>query len=515
MGVVLVSLAIFAACAPFAKTPLAPMPAFIPIYETALVVTDIVTAILLLGTFNFTRARALLLLSAGYLFTALITVAHALTFPGLFASGGLLGAGSQSTAWLYMFWHGGFPLLVIAYALGKKERRAGALREVPFSWLTAGTLAAVALVVAALTALATAGQSLLPTIMDGHGYTTAMVVVVSTVWALSVAALGVLWSRKPHSLLDLWLMVVMVAWILDIALSAVLNAGRFDLGFYAGRIYGLLASSFVLVVLLVQNGLLYTRLVHAYEGERRARTRMQEKSRELSAANQELDAFSYTVSHDLRAPLRHVQGYIELLERDAAGKISDKASRYLDIISNSAETMDKLIDDLLAFSKLGRGDLHETAVDMRMLVDACIAEMGPDTQGRIIEWMLAPLPTVSGDPALLRQVWANLLGNAVKYSRGRPVAHIEVGTAGMEGGRTVFFVRDNGAGFDMAHAARLFGVFQRLHSSREFEGTGVGLATVQRIVARHGGRAWAESVLGSGSTFYFTAGAPAAALRVA
>jgi light-regulated signal transduction histidine kinase (bacteriophytochrome) len=294
----------------------------------------------------------------------------------------------------------------------------------------------------------------------------------------------------------------------------VLNGGRFDLGFYAGRIYGLCASSFVLIVLLVQNGLLYTRLVHAYEGERRARTRMQEKSRELTAANQELDAFSYTVSHDLRAPLRHVQGYIELLERDAAGEISDKASRYLDIISNSAETMDRLIDDLLAFSKTGRGDLRETSVDMRVLIDTCIAELEPQTSGRAIDWAIAPLPLVRGDPGLLRQVWANLLGNAVKYSRGRARARIEVGTLGEEGARCVFFVRDNGAGFDMAHAGRLFGVFQRLHAAGEFEGTGVGLATVQRIVVRHGGRAWAESVPGQGSTFYFTAGMPSG-LRVA
>lgn len=504
LGVVVVSLLAFAATAPFAKTPLAPVPPFIPLHASALVVSDAVTAVLLFGTFGFTRSRSILILAAAYVFTALITIAHALSFPGLFAPMGLLGAGAQGTAWIYMFWHAGFPALVIAYALARQGWHSRVLVDVPLSRVVVATIAAVALVVAALTALATQGQILLPPIMAGHRYTSSMIGVVITVWGLSVAAVVVLWRSKPHTILDLWLMVVMCAWILDIALSAVLNAGRFDLGFYTGRIYGLMAATFVLAVLLVQNGMLYARLVQAYEGERRARGRMQAKSRELAAANLELDAFSYTVSHDLRGPLRHVQGYIELLRRDAGGPSSGNAGRYIGIIATSADEMGKLIDHLLAFSKMGRGEIEEVAVDMRPLIDACVAGLEAEARGREIDWRIGALPLTRGDPRLLRQVWANLLGNAVKYTRGRDRATIEIGSESREGDRAVFHVRDNGVGFDMAHARRLFTVFQRLHSAEEFEGTGVGLATAQRIVARHGGRIWAESKPGEGATFYFT-----------
>ncbi|HEX6736625.1 MAG TPA: MASE4 domain-containing protein, partial [Azonexus sp.] len=267
--VVLLSAASFVAIAPFAKLPLTPVWAFIPIYESVLVINDLITAVLLLGQFAMLRSKALLVLAAGYLFTAFMTVGHGLSFPGLFAPGGLLGAGTQSTAWLYMAWHGGFPLFVMAYAWLKD--RPNDILPAPFTPRTAivGCLAAVAALAAALTALATAGQALLPAIMQGNQYTPAMIGVVSTVWLLSLAALLILWRRRRHAVLDLWLMVVMCAWLFDIALSAVLNQGRFDLGFYAGRIFGLLAATFVLVELLVNNSLLYARLAELHASEHR------------------------------------------------------------------------------------------------------------------------------------------------------------------------------------------------------------------------------------------------------
>jgi PAS domain S-box-containing protein len=252
---------VFLAAAPFAKLPLGRIDAFIPMYESALVILDLITAVLLFGQFRFLGAPALCVLGGGYLFTALMTVTHALTFPGLFSPTGLLGAGPQSTAWLYMFWHGGFPLVVIAYAV-LKGRRRDTTRPVGRAIL--GSLVVVGAAVCGLTLLATAGQDTLPAIMRGDQYTPAMSVVVSGIWALSLVALIVLWTRRPHAVLDLWLMVVMCAWTFDIALAAVLNAGRFDLGFYAGRIYGLLAASFVLAVLLIENGLLYARLLGAH-----------------------------------------------------------------------------------------------------------------------------------------------------------------------------------------------------------------------------------------------------------
>jgi hypothetical protein len=209
LAVVLASVAVFLAAAPFAKLPLAQIGAFIPIYESALVINDLITAVLLFGQFGILRSRALLMLACGYLLTAFMAVAHALTFPGLFAPTGLLGAGPQSTAWLYMFWHGGFPLLVIAYALLKGEARDTTGAATGMAVLA--SVAAVLVAVCGLTLLATAGQDALPAIMQGNRYTAAMIVVVSSVWVLSLLALAVLWRRRPHSVLDLWLMVVMCA----------------------------------------------------------------------------------------------------------------------------------------------------------------------------------------------------------------------------------------------------------------------------------------------------------------
>jgi PAS domain S-box-containing protein len=268
-AVVAVSLAIFVAAVPFARMQLPAVWAFVPSYQSALAINDLITAILLYAQFPTFRSRGLLLLAGGYLFTALMGIVHALTFPGLFAPTGLLGAGPQTTAWLYMFWHSGFPILVIGYALLKDRDEGG---EMAPRWAGSGIAASVAAVVAMVTGLAllaTVGQDWLPLIMQGNGYTSTMIGIVSSTWAFSLAALAVLWFRRPHSVLDVWLMVVMCAWLADIALSAVLNAGRFDLGFYAGRVYGLAAASFVLMVLLLETGALYTQLAAMYEAERR------------------------------------------------------------------------------------------------------------------------------------------------------------------------------------------------------------------------------------------------------
>ena len=253
LGVVLFSAALFVALAPFARTPLTPLPAFIPIYQTALVINDLVTAVLLLGHFQVARTRALLVLGCAFMFTAFVTILHTLTFPGLFSPTGLLGANAQTTAWLYMFWHAGFPLLVIAYAFLKRDGG----RVVSILAMPAGILLAAAAAGGFLLLATVGAETLLPVIMDGNRYTGAMSYVVGTVWLLCLAALTVLWRARPHSVLDLWLMVVVCAWMFDIALSAVLNAGRFDLGFYAGRLYGLAAASFVLIVLLAETAQLY------------------------------------------------------------------------------------------------------------------------------------------------------------------------------------------------------------------------------------------------------------------
>jgi signal transduction histidine kinase len=234
----------------------------------------------------------------------------------------------------------------------------------------------------------------------------------------------------------------------------------------------------------------------------------QEELRSLNArladANKELESFSYSVSHDLRAPLRSINGFSQMLARDAGSTLSPEARRYLDIITGASRQMDQLIDDLLEFSKMGRVEMRHASVELDELVQETIRALEMATQGRNVAWRVAPLPRVVGDAAMLRQVFANLLGNAVKYTRPREAAVIEVGSAGEQDGRVTVLVRDNGVGFDMQYADKLFGVFQRLHRADEFEGTGIGLASVRRIIERHGGRTWAEAKAGEGAAFYFT-----------
>ena len=800
-AVVTVSALLFVAAIPFARQPLGAAWPFIPAYQSALALSDLITAVLLLGQFAVLRSRGLLLLGAGYVFAGLMAIFHALTFPGLFAPGGLLGAGAQTTAWLYMFWHAGFPLMVMAYALQSGARDAARVGgSTPAAMGLALCAAAVAAV--AVTLLATAGQAALPAIMQGHRYTEAMVIVVTSVWLLSLAALLALWRRKPHTVLDLWLMVVMCAWLFDIGLSAVFNAGRFDLGFYAGRLYGLAAATFVLGVLLLDHSVLFARLArhrereagllrdarqalahheqrlrilheidraivaqdtpesiaaavmqplrellgvarvianrfdlaagevewiaaagrrrlhvgpgvrysirlmgdieamrrgeaqridvhalpagpdreallasdvhvymavpmiaggeligalsfggasgdfppeqlavaqevatqlaiaisqarlhervrrHAGELERRVAERTAEledlynnapcgyhsvdadgrivrmndtwlawlgyareevvgkmhhadlmspesaerfrqeafplfrrqgwlkevefeyrrkdgssmpatlnatsiydaQGRYLTSRstvfditarkraeaavgelNRELESFSYSVSHDLRAPLRAIDGFGRILEEDYGPRLDDEGRRLLGVMRSSSKHMGQLIDDLLDFSRLGRLALDRREVDMTALAREVAQELA---QGAArVE--VAALPPGQADRALLRQVWSNLLGNALKYSGKRADPRVEVGGRA-DAAESVYWVRDNGVGFDMRYAAKLFGVFQRLHAADEFPGTGVGLAIVQRVVSRHGGRVWAEGAVGEGACFFFS-----------
>jgi signal transduction histidine kinase len=571
-----------------------------------------------------------------------------------------------------MFWHGGFPLFVIAYA---RLKSVPSVRSSTSNGTALVGIAALVGAVVALTWLATAGAALLPPIMNGNRYTGAMIFVVSSVWLLSLAALYALWRAKPHSVLDLWLMVVMCAWLCDIGLAAVFNAGRYDLGFYAGRLYGLLAASFVLVVLLFENAALHARLAGAHENDQRALARHAERlrilaaidraviaeqpadaiaaaviqplrellgvpraivnkfdlaggevewlaaagrrrthvgpgvryslalmgdvealqrgeaqlidvqrlprgaeadallasgvrwymampmiaggeligalsfggdSREFSteqlniarevatqlaiattqtrllervrahaaeleskvrsrtaaleAANRELESFSYSVSHDLRAPLRAIDGYARMLDEDYAERLDAEGRRLTGVVRANATKMGQLIDDLLAFSRLGRQALAKRSIDMTALAQEVVHELAPGSAARI---ELASLPAAAADRALLKQALLNLIGNALKYSAKRADPRVEVG-ARREAHENVYWVRDNGAGFDMRYAEKLFGVFQRLHSSDEFPGTGVGLAIVQRVITRHGGRVWAEGRPGEGATFFFS-----------
>lgn len=231
--------------------------------------------------------------------------------------------------------------------------------------------------------------------------------------------------------------------------------------------------------------------------------RVVERTAELTAANKELEAFTYSVSHDLRAPLRHVTGYANLVQKNASLQLDETNKRHIDVIADAAKKMGILIDDLLAFSRAGREEMQNKAVSLDHLVAESVAELKKEVEGRDVTWEIAELPEVYGDPAMLKLVFMNLISNALKFTGKREIAKIEIGSTTGDDNDIVVFVKDNGAGFDMKYSEKLFGVFQRLHRQDEFQGIGIGLANVRRIIHRHGGRTWAEGAVDEGATFYF------------
>jgi hypothetical protein len=230
---------------------------------------------------------------------------------------------------------------------------------------------------------------------------------------------------------------------------------------------------------------------------------LEQKNAELVDANADLEAFGYSVSHDLRAPLRHVQGFISLLEASAVAKLNDKERHHVNRIKESSKKMGQLIDDLLLFSRIGRTEMRKTLVDLDALLKEVLQQLQPELSNRNVQWTIHSLPQTPGDLNLLRQVWINLIANAIKYSRPRDPAKIEIAAA-VRDREIIFQIRDNGVGFNMKYAHKLFGVFQRLHAESQFEGTGIGLANVRRIIQKHGGRTWAEGKEEAGATFFFS-----------
>jgi signal transduction histidine kinase len=500
-AVLLVSGAIFLALAPFAKRPLGQVWAFIPIYESALVINDLVTAVLLFGQFSILRSRALQVLASAYLFTALMTIAHALTFPGLFAPTGLLGAGPQSTAWLYMFWHAGFPLLVIAYArLEASPSEARGETNRPLGAIVAS--AAAALVAASVfTFVATAGQDRLPGIMRGNHYSPALYAVIAGVWGLSFVALGVLWRRRPHSLLDLWLMVVMCAWLFDIGLAVVLNAGRFDLGFYAGRIYGLLAASFVLGVLLLENGMLYARLVQTHERERHERRRAKRAEEAATSANHAKSEFLSRMSHELRTPLNGILGFAQLLEREL--EQPEQREGVVHILKGGRHLLG-LINEILDIARIeaGKFSVSLEPVEASEVIASALDLVRPQAAARGIGLSTAVVwrGHVMADRQRFQQVLLNLLSNAVKYNR--PEGAVTVSCDRTPSGTCRLAVTDTGLGIAPERMPRLFTAFDRLDvQDGSIEGTGLGLALSKGLVEMMGGTLSATSTPGTGSTF--------------
>jgi signal transduction histidine kinase/ActR/RegA family two-component response regulator len=500
-AVVLVSAAIFVAAVPFAKVPLAQIPAFIPIYQSALTVNDLITAVLLFGQFSFLRSRGLLVLASGYLFTALMAMAHMLTFPGLFAPSGLLGAGPQSTAWLYMFWHGGFPLVVITYALPQhREHETNQLRGRTRVAVLA-SVAAVVAVAGGFALLATAGQDTLPAIMQGNHYTPAMIIVVSSVWALSLLALVILWRRRPHSVLDLWLMVVMCAWLFDIALAAVLNAGRFDLGFYAGRLYGLLAASFVLAVLLIENGRLYFELDRqnrSLESTVRERTAQLLQSEKVATMGSLLAG----VAHELNNPLAVLMGQATLLQRGAKDpSLVQRAEK----ITVAAERCCRVVKNFLALARQqpperGNVVLNQIVADA---VELLAYELRTDNV-KVSLNVADDLPPLWADAHQLHQVLVNIVANAHQAMRlSSAPREVSITTRSNPTRTRVHLeITDSGPGIPIEIRAKIFEPF--FTTKPAGQGTGLGLSLCRDIVEEHGGAITVQSEPGRGTTFAIT-----------
>jgi PAS domain S-box-containing protein len=264
---------------------------------------------------------------------------------------------------------------------------------------------------------------------------------------------------------------------------------------------------FGLNLLQTEEGMVVLCAIHDITERKQYERTLQEKNIQLQAAVNELDAFSYSVSHDLRTPLRAIDGFSRILLKYHAAELTPEPREYLQAVHDNTVQMGHLVDDLLAFARVNRTQISKREVPTRSLVDQVLRELQQRTDARRVAVSVGELPAVWGDPALLKQVFVNLIDNAFKYSSKRDDAAIEIGTRDIDG-EQVFFVRDNGVGFDMQYADQLFGVFQRLHRAEDFEGTGVGLAIVQRIIQRHGGRIWAEAAVDQGATFYFTTGIP-------
>ncbi|HXP29741.1 MAG TPA: MASE4 domain-containing protein, partial [Stellaceae bacterium] len=532
LAVVILSALAFIAAVPFARLPLPRVPAFIASYEAALAINDAITFVLLWGQFQESRSRAVLALACGYFFDALMMVPHALSFPGAFATTGLLGAGSQTTAWLYAFWHGGFPLFVIAYTRLRGRAANGGVA----GWSVALGLLGVAGGVCALTVLTTAGQALLPTVIDGIHYAPAAKFVLAAVWAVSLVALVVLWRRKPHSIIDLWLMVVMCAWLFDIALSAVLNSGRFDLGFYAGRLYGLMAASFVLAALLFETNGLHRRLAKAtaqLEGQaRNLAASVRERTIELQQSNESLKS---EIAERQRAEAQLVQAQKMEAIGNLTGGMAHDFNNLLGIIIGNLDTLRErksvdcdvkelggealdaairgadLTRRLLAFAR--RQPLQPQRIALDELI-AGNAKLLRRTLGEHIEISLeaaADLWPVIADPAQLEASLTNLATNArdAMPKGGRlmiatanrrldadyAAAHAEV----TPGDYAMIEVSDTGSGMTKEVLSRIFEPF---YTTKERDkGTGLGLSMVFGFMKQSGGHINVYSEVGVGTTF--------------
>jgi signal transduction histidine kinase len=504
--VVTASLLAFAAGMPFVRTSLVHVPAFIPAYEAALWINDTITAVLLFGQFSRLRSRALLTLAAGYLFDAFMVIAHALSFPGVFSDTGLMEAGPQTTAWLYVFWHCGFPLFVLAYAL--MGRRPGDTMKAAPGPAIAWAILAVALLAGAVTLLTTAGHDLLPVVINDGNYAMLVTKGVSpAMLVLSAGALAVLCLRSVPTVLELWLMVAMLAWLLDVAFSAVIGANRYDLGFYAGRMYGLLAASFVLGVFLYEINRLYARVADALTlAEQRNADLAQ--SREEFARVQRFEAIGQLVggvAHDFNNLLTVITGALDLTLRDA--NLPHRARRMIEMSMAAARRGSELTGQLLTFAR--KQVLQPEVVNSNEVIAGLEAFVTRAATERIV--VVSELSPVLWPARLDRGQFETALLNLVLNARdaisGGGNIVIRTGNVVLAAGThpdlppgdyVRISVRDTGSGMTKEIIARAIDPF---FTTKEVgKGSGLGLSQVYGFVRAAAGALRIDSEAGEGTT---------------
>jgi signal transduction histidine kinase len=485
---------------PFARVHWVRLPAFVPVQKTLMLVADLITAALLFGQYSIEQTRKLNTLASGYLFTALITIPHMLTFPGVFAEDGLLGAGTQSAAWLFIAWHGGLPLAAIAFALERNPKIAAitSIDRVGISvWM--GALSAIG-AVAAVTLIVTAGHEYLPSLIEGGRYTTTAHIVVGGLLLLPLSALLLL-IRRP-SLLELWLMVVMFAWFCTITVGAFLSSGRYDVGWYMGLIFDSLTSLFVLLILLHETIALYARQFRTAAAERRERERrlneMEAILVHLSRVN-ELGQQVATLIHEITQPLAAISMLAQASLRLAKGS-TDQLRETLEPLAEAAVNAMAVVVHLRAFIKNNQPDrriqqipeIVEDAIKMASLAD--ISELAIDTRYQ-------PAATrVFCDRVQIEQVVFNLVHNAVEAMAGNAPCVLTIASELTPEGLIQISIADTGPGLPSTVRAKLFEPFITTKAS----GLGVGLSICRVIIEAHGGQLWAEDNHGGGTIFRFT-----------
>ncbi len=504
----LACMSVFGSTIGFGETqPLEPLIWVLPTAQAFIVLAALAVAFLCLGRYLALGAVWAYWIGASFLASAILSIFYVLSWPGLLDERGVIAQSPNTSAWFFFLTFSVFSPILLAINSAAATRLKLPANVYVFYFL-------VVTVSALIGVLSVLFESALPALVDGLIFTPltfAWTGVLVLVFALGAVLAFHLHKKNRDVLLEyMTLFFTLTAFAL---LYAILGGKRFDFWWYVSRFIYVLAFLVPLFGLLQEGYALFSRERERVEERERllkavenSAVESRRRAAQLEVSNKELQSFAYTLAHDLRAPLRHIDGFSKILLRDYPDKpLDEQGNEYLRLLRANSQRMGQLIDDLLNLSRVARAEIHRQTVDLSEIAHSILADLRQQEPGRQAEMVITPGMMVNADPSLIRLTLQHLFGNAWKFTSTRPVARIEFGVMQQEG-KSVYFVRDNGVGFDMAYADKLFQPFGRLHKREEFSGTGIGLALVSRIVRRHGGQVWGEGAVDQGATFYFTLG---------